>query len=153
MVIQRWQSVLLLIAVVMTALFSFCELAQIQGATQTVSVYSYGITSITENVGMVGTIYVTVVMMLACVLSFINIFLFKNTRLQKRVCLLCMVLVIAGVCSDYLAVSAFELPGATGIDYNSLAFITPAVALLALIGAFRCIRADERKLADSNRLI
>lgn len=152
MVIQRWQSVLLLIAVVLMCFFSFCELASIQGATQTVNAYSYGIYEMPQGVKVVDSIYVTIVAMLAAVLSFINIFMFKNTRLQKRLCQLCMVLVIAAVLSDYLVINSLDIPGATGVPFFSQFFIDPLTALLALIGARRLIRKDELRLSSADRL-
>ncbi|MCM1320199.1 MAG: DUF4293 domain-containing protein [Muribaculaceae bacterium] len=152
MVIQRWQSLLLLFAIIAMCIFSFCSLGEIQGATQTVSIFSYGIYNVPQDTLAVGTIYVTVVALLSAVLCLFGIFMFKNTRLQKRICMLSIVLVIAAVCSDYLAANSFELAGADSVHYSSMFFIAPAVALLALIGAWRCIRSDEKKLADSDRL-
>lgn len=151
MVIQRWQSVLLLLATVMLVIFSFCSLGQIQGAKQTVGVFSYGIFTYPQHVELVGSIYVTIVAMLAAVLSLIAIFMFKNTRLQKRICLFVLVLTIAAACSEWLVIQGLDIPGETSVGYSSIAF-TPFVALLAVIGAYRCIRADERKLAAADRL-
>ena len=151
MVIQRWQSLLLLIATAMMVIFSFCSLGQIQGATQTVDIDSYGIYANPQGTQLLGTIYVTVVAMLAAALCFIAIFMFKNTRKQKKVCLLSLVLVIAACCSAWLAINGYELAGATSVGYSSIAF-APFVALLAIIGAWRCIRSDERKLASADRL-
>lgn len=152
MVIQRWQSVLLLIAFIMMCLFSGMPLARIQGSAQTVEIYSFGIQDIPQGVNVMNTYYVAVVAGLATLLSALAIFMYKNTKLQKRVCLICILLTIAAVCSDYLVVNSFELPGATAVDFYLIFFLAPALSLLSLIGAWRCIRADERKLADADRL-
>lgn len=151
MVIQRWQSLLLLIATVMILLFSFCSLGQIQGSTQTVSIYTYGIYANPQGTQLLGTVYVTVVAILAALLSLMAIFMYKDTRRQKKVCMLSLVLVVAACCSEWLAVNGFELAGAEKVGYSSIAF-APFVGMLAIIGAWRCIRSDERKLAAADRL-
>jgi hypothetical protein len=151
MVIQRWQSLLLFLATVLMLIFSFCSLGQIQGASQTVNILSYGIYANPQGSLMLGTIYVTVVALLAALLCLIGIFMYKNTRRQKMVCRLSLLLIVAACLSEWLAINGFELAGATEVGYSSVVF-APFVAMLAVIGAWRCIRSDERKLAAADRL-
>lgn len=151
MVIQRWQSLLLLIATVMMLLFSLCSLGQIQGSTQTVSIYSYGIYANPQGTQFLGTVYVTVVAILAALLSLMAIIMYKDTRRQKKVCMLSLLLVVAACCSEWLAINGFELAGAEKVGFGLISF-APFVGMLAIIGAWRCIRSDERKLAAADRL-
>lgn len=151
MVIQRWQSLLLLIAAVMAALFCLCSLGQIQGASQTYNISSYGVAIEPNGASVLQTIYVTIVEALAAILSVIAIFMYKSTASQRRVCLIAILLNIAALCSEYLALEGLEIAGSRGVGYSAMAF-TPFVAILALIGAWRCIRSDERKLAAADRL-
>lgn len=152
MVIQRWQSLLLLFAAALALIFSFCRIATIEGATQSVEIFSYGVYNVPAGTSFVGSIYVTVVAILAALLSLVNIFLFKNTRLQKRVCMFVLVLLVAACCSEYLVIEGLDIPGAQGVNYNTTSAFSPFVAMLAVIGAYRCIRSDERKLAAADRL-
>lgn len=151
MVIQRWQSVLLLIAAVMMGLFSFCSLGQLSGANTTADIYSYGVYAKGTEGALISTLYVCVVGVLTSLLGLIAVFLFKNTRLQKRICLMAIVLTLAACGSEWLALQGVELPGETMPSYSSIAF-TPFITVAALLGAYRCIRSDERKLAAANTL-
>lgn len=151
MVIQRWQSVLLLIATVMMGLFSFCSLGSVSGASITANIYAYGIFAEGTGVEMLNTLYICIVSVLTAVLSFVAIFMYRNTRLQKRVCLMAIVLTLAACGSAWLAIRGFEIPGGISPAYSSIAF-TPFITVAALLGAFRCIRSDEKKLAAANTL-
>jgi len=151
MVIQRWQSLLLLLAGVMAIVFSFCCIGMIEGASQSVDIFSYGVYNKPQGSQLIGSVYITIVALLAAVLSLVNIFMFKNTRLQKRVCWLVLMLVIAAVCAEYFVIQGLDIAGVKSVEYTSAAF-SPVVALLAVIGAYLRIRADERKLAAADRL-
>ena len=114
MVIQRWQSLLLLIATVMMVLFSFCSLGQIQGESVSVNITSFGLyTEGGSSTLLLGTVYVAIVALLSALLSLLGIFMFKNTRLQKRICLLAIVLVLAACGSEWVAVYGAEIAGST----------------------------------------
>lgn len=152
MVIQRWQSLLLLIAVIMMVLFSFCPLGQIQGADASFNISASGIYAEGNGTQLQqGTIYVAIVAWLTALLSLIAIFLFKNTRLQRSVALLCILLTLAAYGSEWIAATSFEVPESKGISWEAMAF-TPVIAIVALICAIRCIRSDEKKLASYDRL-
>lgn len=152
MVIQRWQSLLLLIAVVMMGLFSFCSLGQIQGADTSFNISALGIYAEGNGTHLQqGTIYVAIVAWLTALLSLIAIFLFKNTRLQRRVCWLCIVLTLAACGSEWLAATTFEVPGSNGVSWSSMV-CAPFIAIVSLLCAIRCIRSDEKKLASYDRL-
>lgn len=152
MVIQRWQSVLLLIACVMMALFSFCQLGWIDGASLRVNIYSFGMYAEESGKTLMSTWYITVVAALSALLALMAIFMFKNTRLQKRVSMFSLVLSLAALGSEYLVATALQVPGDTaGIHYSTMAF-GPFVAVAALLLAYRCIRSDERKLSSMDRL-
>lgn len=157
MVIQRWQSVMLLIACVMMGIFSFISLGQIQTAEYTFNITTIGIcregiaTEAGEAAG-VGTIYILVISLLAAVLPLIGIICFKNTKLQKKVALISMLCaVLATLQSMYVAIDfASGISGAT-TDW-SVFIAAPVLAVLAEIAAYRMIRSDERKLRAADRL-
>ena len=109
MVIQRWQSVMLLIAGVMMGIFSFCSLGQIQTADYTFNVTALGIaregiaTAEGEATG-ISTIVLFVVSLLSAILPLIDIFCFRNMPLQKKVALVSgLFAAVAGVIAAFTA--------------------------------------------------
>lgn len=149
--IQRWQSLLLLIATVMMALFSFCTLGSMQGATQSVAFDSFGIYAEPGGAMLQGTVYTGILGILAMLLALVSIFMFKATRLQRRVCWLVIFFILTACVCEWVAVTRFELPGSDGVHFSGIAF-APFIALAAVIVAMRCIRSDEKKLAGYDRL-
>ncbi|MDE6554209.1 MAG: DUF4293 domain-containing protein [Muribaculaceae bacterium] len=156
MVIQRWQSVMLLIAGVMMGIFSFCSLGQIQAEAYTFNVTALGIsregiaTAADEATG-ISTIVLFILSLLSALLPLIDIFCFGNMRLQKKVALVSgLFAAVAGV------IAAFTASGFAS-DFNSTVswsvFISaPAIALIADILAFRLITSDQKKLRAADRL-
>ncbi|MDE5840308.1 MAG: DUF4293 domain-containing protein [Muribaculaceae bacterium] len=156
MLIQRWQSVMLLIAGVMMGIFSFCSLGQIQAEAYTFNVTALGIcregiaTAPDEATG-ISTVFLFIVSLLAFILPIVDIFCFKNLRLQKDVALIsALFTVAAGI------IAAFTASGfASGFGENvswSIFICAPLVALIADILACRLISSDRKKLRAADRL-
>lgn len=157
MVIQRLQTLFLLIAAILAGLFTFLTLAQIntEEFSYIFSTLGFSIEGITTqptpNEGHVGfTCYLFALSLLGVVLPLINIFLFKNLRLQKKICLISIVIEIASFCT------------ALGIGYNTFSnsevlwnysvLICPLASALALVLAYRYISSDQRKLQSADRI-
>ncbi len=142
---------MLLIAAVMMGLFSFCSLGQIQGADITVNVTALRMTVEGTGATYMSTVYLFVVSLLCVLLPLIGIFRFKAPKVQRKICWLSIVLVIACCCTALLTTRFAEVPGAEGVGYSSIAF-APFIALVALIVAIRCIGSDLKKLSGYERL-
>ena len=151
MVIQRWQSVLLLIASVMMFLFAFCSLGQIQGADCTVNITTMGMNRVGDGVSVVPTIYIFIVALLSAILPLIAIFMYKNLRGQSRVCLITMLLIAADCVCEWIQATSLDIPGGQSVGWSSVV-IAPFVAIVALIVARRCIASDRKKLESYDRL-
>lgn len=151
MVIQRWQTLMLLIAAVMMSLFSFCSLGQFQGATQTINFTALGMSVEPTGASYWCTAWVFVCSLLSVLLSIVAIFRFKNPKAQRKVCWLTLIMVIASAASAWLAAMYADVPGSDGIGWSSIA-LTPFIALVALIVAIRCIGSDIKKLSSYDRL-
>ena len=100
MVIQRWQSLLLLVAAAVMGCFSFCSLGQIQTADFTynftsMGFYQEGIPTNGVSAQIFHTWYLFAVTFTSMLLLLIDIFLFKNLPLQKKVCLVSLLFIIA----------------------------------------------------------
>ena len=137
MVIQRWQSVLLLIAAVVMGCFTFMSLGQVQlpdgGPT-----------------GFVAHTWIFfAVSMLSFIIPFIAIFCFRNMRLQKMLCLIEILFLIAVICVGAVY-GYYSFPQAS-VSWSSL-IIAPFLAIVADILAYNRICADGRKLRAADRL-
>lgn len=156
MVIQRWQSVMLLIAGVMMGIFSFCSLGQIQSELYSFNITALGIcregipTSPDEVTG-IHTIVLFIVSLLSCILPAIGIFCYRNLSLQKKVCLISALMAAAsGVIA---AVSASNFASAFNASPSWSTFIcAPVVAVIGCLVAWRLIGNDQKKLRAADRL-
>ncbi|MDE7346993.1 MAG: DUF4293 domain-containing protein [Muribaculaceae bacterium] len=156
MVIQRWQSVMLLIAGVMMGVFSFCSLGQIQAADYTFNVTALGIaregiaTAPDEATG-ISTVILFIISLLAGILPLIDIFCFKNLNLQKKVALVsALFAAVAGVIASFTA-SGFASDFGVSVGWSTF-ICAPAVALIGDILAYRLISGDQKKLRAADRL-
>ncbi|MDE7509050.1 MAG: DUF4293 domain-containing protein [Muribaculaceae bacterium] len=152
MVIQRWQSVLLLCAVVCMACFSFMSLGQVQEAGFYYNFFALGFRLAEEPTAgqapeFASTWYFFAVSLLSAILPLIAIFTFKNCKLQKNLCLLTMLMLACVICIG--AVIAYG--GPYNVEWGSLV-CAPFIALIATIMAYQRIKADERLLRSADRL-
>ena len=156
MVIQRWQSVMLLIAGVMMGIFAFCSLGQIQAPDYTFNVTALGIaregiaTAADEAAG-INTVTLFILSLLACILPLIDIFCFRNMNLQKKVALVsALFAAVAGVIAAFTA-SGFASDFESSVGWSTF-ICAPAVALIGDIMAYRLITSDQKKLRAADRL-
>lgn len=155
MVIQRWQSVLLFFAAVMMAVFTFSSLGQVQTEAYTFNFTSLGFTYEGEATDgapsgfFLRTWYFFILSLATVVITLLDIFLFKNFRLQKRVCLIAILFSIAAAAvAAGLGYCAVE--GAC-VSWSTMAFC-PLLSVIADLMAYRCISRDERLLRSVDRL-
>lgn len=155
MVIQRWQSVLLLIAVVMMGLFTFMSLGQVQMPDYTYDFTTLGFEIEGESTdgAMSGyalrTWALFALSLLGTLLPAIAIFCFKDLNLQKRLCLIeTLVIVAVAVAGSIYGYTAFD--GAS-VSWSSMV-VAPLIALVAVIYAYVRIKSDQRLLRSADRL-
>lgn len=156
MVIQRWQSVMLLIAGAMMGIFSFCSLGQIQTEAYTFNITALaisreGIATAPDEATGISTLILFIVSLLACILPVLDIFCFKNLSLQKKVTLISAL--FAAAAGIILAFTASNFASDFGVNASWSVFIcAPLVALIADLLAFRLIGSDQKKLRAADRL-
>lgn len=153
MVIQRWQSILLLVAAVVMGCFTFCSLGQIQTTDFTYDFTSLGFFQEGITTGDVDVNYPTwyffVLSLTTSILLLIDIFLFKNLQLQKKVCLVSLLFVLAsGATAGCLGYTA--IAGGT-IGWSSVA-LCPFLALVSVILAYGCMLRDHNRLKAVDRI-
>ncbi len=153
MVIQRWQSVLLLAAAVMMCCFTFCSLGQVNTTDYSFNFSTLGFT--VENGGeapehtFLSTWYFFVLTLTTAILLLIDIFLYHNLPLQKKVCWVCILLIIGS-----MAVGATL--GYTAIEGGTISWsgqiCAPIIALIATLMALGRIQSDHNKLRAVDRI-
>lgn len=156
MVIQRWQSVLLLLACVLMACFTFMSLGQFQTTDYSINFTTLGLSYEGEATNGAPTGYLPgrpwvlfVVSLMSAILPFVAIFCFKNLRLQKRLCYIEILFIM--VASAIAAKVGYTPVYDTTVSWSSIIIAAP-VSLVAVIAALRCIISDHRKLRSADRL-
>lgn len=154
MVIQRWQTIFLLIAATMMGIFTLSSLGQYQLTDYTLNFSTWGISS--EGVPTDGSepfrlplAYLGVISALGCILPAIDIFLFKNLKLQKQVCAVSTLVIIAAGCTA--AIVGYTAIEGASVSWSSAAF-APFIALVGCIAAYRGIAADKKKIESADRI-
>ena len=155
MVIQRWQSVILVITVALMTCFSFLSLGQIQTPD-----YSYNFSCLgftiegiptdgAESGTVVYTWFLFIVAVMSALIPFITIFLYKNLPLQKRMCLIEILFIVSAIC-----IAGWEgyrgMPG-YACQWSSLA-LAPFLALILMLMAWRLINKDHSLLKSVERI-
>ncbi len=147
---------MLLIAGVMMGIFSFCSLGQIQAEAYTFNVTALGIcregiaTAADEATG-ISTIFLFIVSLLACILPIVDIFCFKNLRLQKNVAMISVLFTVAAGLIAAVTASGFATDFGTNVSWSTF-ICAPLVALIGELLAFRLISSDQKKLRAADRL-
>lgn len=136
MVIQRWQSLLLFIAVILTAIFCLVPFA-ILGEPENISIYP------------VDAPCLLVVSITTAVLLFITIFLYKNLKLQMRIATICIALLICSIAIG-LVFTFTTFAGADIIWTGGLVLLF--VALICAIAARRLMKKDHDLLRSYDRM-
>lgn len=155
MVIQRWQSVLLLVAAVMMGVFTFCSLGQVSTTDFTFNFTSLGFTYEGEATDgaptgtYLSTWYFFAVSLTSAVLLLIDIFLYGNLPLQKKVAWIGIIFIIAAS-SIAASLGYTSIPGGS-IGWSSV-IICPLLALFATLFALNRIQSDHNKLRSVDRI-
>jgi len=139
MVIQRLQSLFLLIASVLMLLFIFViPVATVHSGDTVTTVYVKDI------------IELLVINAIVAILLFVSIFLFKNIKMQIKVTLCTIMLLVVGMATGTFILSN-NMPEGTEITWVGSAIIT-VFALLFALAAWNRMRRDYKTLRDYDRL-
>ena len=155
MVIQRWQSVLLLIAAVAMGCFTFMSLGQVQTPEYTLNFTTLGYTyeGVATEGGLSGyyehTSFLFVLSLASTLLPLISIFLFKNLSLQIKMCMVSILLLLGT--AAYCGVSGYTTVPEAAVSWSSV-IIGAAVALCAELMAIKYIRRDANLLRAVDRI-
>lgn len=155
MVIQRWQSVLLLITVALMACFTFLSLGQVQTTDYTYNFTTLGFAIEGEPTGgapsgiQIYTWFLFFLSLASTIIPFIAIFLYRNLPLQKKVCLVEIVFLLATIVVGGLE-GYKEFDGAV-CQWSTLV-MAPFLSLITMIMAWTLINKDHRLLKSVDRI-
>ncbi|MBD5263923.1 MAG: DUF4293 domain-containing protein [Bacteroides sp.] len=155
MVIQRWQSLLLLVSAVMMGLFTFCSIGQITTTDFTFNFTSMGLTYEGEATGgapsgcFLSTWYFFTVSLMSAILLLIDIFLYGNLPLQKKVAWIAVMFIVAS-CAIAASIAYTAVDGGV-IGWSSIV-ICPIIAFIGTLLALNRIQSDHNKLRSVDRI-
>lgn len=134
MVIQRWQSVLLLISAIFVAL---------------AGILPYAVTANGVDVCAVQTPVLLCVDILVALLLLIDIFLYRNLRYQMKVTRLALGLIVVLEAT----IAAYTCAGLEGATISIIGgIVMPVLALISAFVALRLMLRDYRLLRSADRL-
>ena len=147
MVIQRIQTLFLLLSAILIAVFAFLPALTIQSLGTT---YQLGAVYSGDGVSTKPDILLLSLSGLIFVLSVIAIFKFKNLKQQMQLCAINIVLTLALLRS--VAALAFTLKTPTATVEIGLCNLLPLVSIISFAFAYSGIKHDKKLLSDSNRI-
>ena len=148
MVIQRIQTVYLLIAVILMVVFSFFPALTFELGDKTVL---YGaLESGRAGVMHINPLLLTLVILIS-LLALIDVFLYKNLQRQMTVCFVDIIIGIAMLIA--ICIQAFYVGNRDGwIVSWQWYLILPVLSILFLMMAHKSMSRDKKKLLDADRL-
>lgn len=148
MVIQRWQSVILLLACAMMACFSFCSLGEITTSSNVYTLTALGFTNNAQQEPTIQTWYLFALSIMSAIIPLIAIFCYHNLKLQRCLCVL----------TTLFSISTAIVVGL--LAYNTISdsqvmwqfpIACPLITIVAAIWARKLIISDAKKLAAAER--
>lgn len=149
--IQRIQTIYLLLVCALMTLTFFSPLATLSGGEQTYYILkACGIYEATANIAP--TWGVLTFAGLSALLAFISIFLYKNRKKQMKIVNLNNILIVLFYIT--LGVYFFSISGKMGLSFLNVSYgiALPAVAFILNILATLKIKADEKLVQSLNRI-
>ena len=148
MVIQRIQSVYLLIAVILMVVFAFVPALTFELADKTVL---YG----ALETGRAGNLHINplliTLIILISLLAFIDIFLYKHLQRQMTVCFVDIIIGLAMLVA--IGIQAFVVGNREGWTVSWQWYVLlPVLSIIFLMMAHKAMSRDKKKLLDADRL-
>ncbi len=152
--IQRIQTIYLLLVTALLAVTLCLPLASFSAGIEPFTLTAFGLKSAAGEV-VIRTIYMTILLALACLLPFVTILLFKRRMLQIRLCVVEGVLLVG---AEAMILIYYFLSDRlfSGFEFHEqslgVAIALPIVALLFCYLAARAIMRDEVLVRSLDRV-
>lgn len=151
--IQRIQTLYLVIATALMAVTIFTPMAQFFDGAQEFTLTAFALKD-AAGVTAQPTLYMGILLAIAGVLPLIVVFLFKNRQLQIRLCAAEIVLLLGSLVviaiHYYLSARLFE--SANGLESLKVGVIMPLIAIVFVALAIRAIFRDEVLVRSLDRI-
>ncbi|MBN1157979.1 MAG: DUF4293 domain-containing protein [Bacteroidales bacterium] len=154
--IQRVQSVYLLLVTVLMSIFLVSSYAEITtDLNQTISFYTHAVqkyVATDASVTVMRTLPLVVLVLLTGIISFVNIFLFHKRILQIRICVLSSLLLVVQlvlICFYYSGIKSDFAPDQPAFR---IPVIFPVISIILNFMAYRAIHHDEALVNSYNRI-
>ncbi len=154
--IQRKQSLFLLLAVIAYALCLFLPIAGVE--TQAMGsdclVYNLGVVNGDSGISLCGTcVPLFVLLAVSAVMTVANIFLYKNRKLQMSLCSITALFNVLW-CIDYALIlfGIIAIPEAVGTYHLKFAACLPVVSLILVLMAKKGVSDDENLVKAADRI-
>lgn len=153
--IQRIQSIWLLLATLTLILMFFLPIASKGVSGSESEIYTNGLhrmLAAKNGIGLSVNVFLPLIIthIAVAIICFLNIFNFKRRSLQKKIAILTIVLI--GGFAFWCSVYAKQLPGGIEGAHFGIGAYMPAVAILFVVLAIFGINKDERLIRSAERL-
>lgn len=138
MVIQRWQTVLLALAVIVMAIFCSTPFATVSAAAEQV-----------EGIYLKDAPVLMIVSILIGIVLFLSIFMYKDLKRQMTMTLVSMVLLVAAIVTGIFIVY-YAMPDAHLVILGGVTLLV--VTFILALGAYTMMNRDRKLLDSYNRL-
>jgi len=154
--IQRIQSIYLLIAAIIPVILLFIPIGILESAMGSYSYNSFNVKIINTDVVIIGTSYNALLLILSSILSFATIFFYKKRKLQVRIINFNMLAILGALLSMFYLYPQVIFPknpvlSGTILDFN-FAMLIALFTALGLFFAKRAILKDEALVKSTERL-
>lgn len=152
--IQRIQTIYLLLAAVLTACTTFLSLGTFSTGNEEFTLQAFGLKN-ADGATVQPTAYMGILLVLALAVAVVTIFLYKRRMLQIRICVVEMILLAGSqamtVIYYYLSCRVFS-----SVEFQAhslkLPLVFPAIALIFTFLAARAIFRDEILVRSVDRI-
>lgn len=148
--IQRIQTLYLLIIMALMAVTLFAPLAWFGIGTERFDLYAFALKAASTGDVVRPPVYTGIMLALACALPLVTVFFYKKRLLQIRLCIVEMVLLLG--CEVMLAAFYFFGHGEAEFQGMKPAMALPLVCLLFAYLAARAIFRDEMLVRSLDRI-
>ena len=147
MVIQRWQSVYLLIAAIALTVLTLSNALTITDITGT---YQINLAALCQAGSvMTGMITFYILVALSALLSLVNIFKFKNLKQQRRICWVTILVLAFAIITA--VVNQMLLPEGATVNWALPVYLIPFAMCCIYLAGIR-IKKDEDLLKSADRI-
>ncbi|MCC5944794.1 MAG: DUF4293 domain-containing protein [Bernardetiaceae bacterium] len=154
--IQRLQSITLLLVTILMATVIFMPLWTKSGGGQHLVLTSFNLTMLkgSETVEQSTTVYLAIIAGISAIVAFAAIFLYTNRMLQMRLAMLnsFFIAIFLAIC---IYIEEFVMPdmlAASGSGVPAIGFWLPVVAIVLSQISAHLIRKDENMVRSADRL-